>query len=82
MLAWDEREGFVQILLQFLDRAGFSGIVARGLNAASQRTAGAFKAADIVALPAMEGDRNGGERLQDGFGIDAEFGRQADWAWA
>ena len=36
--------------------------------------AGVFETADVVALPAVQGNRDAGELGHGGFGIDAEFG--------
>lgn len=74
VFARNERERLVEIGAELGDRTGFAGVVAGGLNAASGE-AGIrfFKASHIVALPAMEGDRNGFEVLEGFFGIDSEI---------
>ena len=64
-----------QVLAELSERAGFAGIVAGGLDAAAgERGAGFFETADVVALPAVEGDGCGGESDQGGFDIHAEGG--------
>src|SRR5690606_30620687 len=61
-----------EVLTQLVDGAGLAGIVAGGLDAAGERGVGALETADIVALPAVHGDRRGGEGLERGLHIDAE----------
>ena len=75
MFARNEREGLVEIGAKLSDRTGFAGVVAGGLNSPTRETGvGFFKSADIVALPAMEGDRNGFEVLEGLLGINSEIG--------
>ena len=50
------------------------GIVAGDGEAAAERFAGGFEAADVVALPAVERDRNLREPLEGRVGVDAERG--------
>ena len=51
------------------------GIVAGGLNAAAgQLRAHGFKAAHVVALPAVQGDRDLGEFLHGGIDVHAKSG--------
>ena len=74
VLAGDQREGLVQVGAKFLGRAGLAGIVARDREAAAEFFARVLEAADVVALPAVERDRNRGEPLDGRVGVDAEFG--------
>jgi len=73
VLAGDQRVGLLQVGAQLLGRAGFAGIIAGGNEAAGQHTAGMFKTADVVALPAVEGDRYLGQDFQGAVNIHAEF---------
>ena len=58
MLAWNEREGLVQILAQLLERARLAGVVAGGLNTTTAKgTTFALKSPNIIALPTVQ--RNG-----------------------
>ena len=69
----DERQRLVQVGTEFGERAGLAGIIAGGLNAAAgEARVRFFKAAYIVALPAVEGNGNGFEFFEGGFGIDAK----------
>ena len=63
------------ILTQFLQGAGFARIVAGGLNAtAAECSASGFKPANVIALPAVQGNGNRFEALQGGFSVDAPRG--------
>ncbi len=73
--AGDEGIGLVEIGSQLLQGACFAGVIAGGLNAtAGERGIGFFKAADIVSLPAMEGNGDAGESGKSDFGLNAETG--------
>ena len=62
----------VEILAQLVERAGFSGVVTGRLDtAAGQGGVGLFKTTDVVALPAVQGDRRGSQAGERGFGINA-----------
>ena len=75
MLPGNERQGFIQILAQFLKRARLSGVAAGRLNAAAAKlSASLLKSANVVALPAVQGNWYRFEPLQGGFGIDAHCG--------
>ena len=75
VFAGDEREGLVEVCPEFVQRAGFAGVVAGGLDAAAgQALCGMFGAAHIVALPAVQGYGDGRQFLEGGFGIHAERG--------
>src|ERR1035441_9171495 len=58
MFARDKRKGLFQISAQFIRRARLARIISRGDESAAQRPAEIFKAADVVALPAVERDWN------------------------
>ena len=74
MLAGDERKRLVEVGAKFIGRAGFAWIVSGHRNAAAESFAGVFKTADIITLPAVEGNRDGGELGHGRIGIDAEVG--------
>ena len=75
VLAGDQRQRLLEVSAQFVDRPGFPGVVASGLNAAAgEHCIWFFKTADVVSLPAVQGDRRSGERGEHGLGIDAEGG--------
>ena len=75
VLARNERKRLVEVGAEFLNRARLAGVVAGGLNAAAfEFRAGFFEPADIIALPAMQGDRRLGEGFEGGFGVHAEGG--------
>ena len=74
MFARNQRECLIEIGAEFVGRAGFAGIISGGNNAARKRAAEILKAAHVIALPAMQRDRNFGELLEDGVGVDAERG--------
>ena len=70
----DEAEGFVEIGAEMIGRARFPGIISGDGEPAAELSAGGFEPADVIALPAMEADRNCAERGQGFFGVDAEVG--------
>ncbi len=74
VFAGDERERRVEVRAEFIGRAGLAGVVAGHRDAAAEAFAGVFEAADVIALPAVERDRDAGERGHCGFGIDAHSG--------
>jgi len=68
MLPGDQAHCGLDVLPQFINRAGLARIVASDSQAASERGTRTFKAPDIITLPAMNGDRHlgdGGEHLLD-----------------
>ena len=75
MFSGDEREGLVEVVLQPGDRAGFSRMVPRGLDAAAGEAGiGFLKSADIIALPAVQRNGNRLPCCECGFGVHAEGG--------
>ena len=72
--AGDQRQGLVQVRAEFNRGPGFAEVVAGDGHAAAQLRAGALETADIVALPAMEGEGDSGELLEGAVGVDAQGG--------
>ena len=64
-------QGFVQVGHQLFRGAGLTGIVAGGGNAAGS-TAGSFKAAYVIPLPAVDGNIQVSQRFHGGFCVDAD----------
>ena len=64
-------QGFVQVSHQLFGGAGLTGIVAGGGNAAGS-TAGSFKAAYVIPLPAVDGNIQVSQRFHGGFRVDAD----------
>ncbi len=64
----------IQVLAQFIGGARLAGIIAGGGDPAAQFAAGVFKAADIVALPAVQADGNFFQAGEGFFGIHAQGG--------
>ena len=74
-LARDEGGGLVEVGLKLGDIPGAARVIAGCLDAAAGGGLGVgFKPRDVVALPAVEGDGDGGERLEGGLGVDAPLG--------
>jgi len=69
-----ERQRLLEIGAQLVGRAGFAGKVARDSQAAAQPAPAFSKAAHVVALPAMQRQRQPRQLLQRPVGIDAEPG--------
>ena len=68
----DEGARLVQIGAQLLGGPGLSRIISGGLDAAGQGAEGLLEAAYVVALPALDGDGDGGQLLKRRFSIDAQ----------
>ncbi len=64
----------VQVAAQFVGVAGFAGVVAGGGDAAGERAAGVLEAAHVIALPAVQGEGDGGEGVEGGIGVHAQGG--------
>ena len=71
MRAGQERQRLVEIGPKLVGRAGLAGIIAGDRQAAADLLAGALEPADVVALPAVERDRDGREPRQGRLDIDA-----------
>ena len=68
-----EGENNVDVRHQLFGGTGAAGVIAGGLDAAGQGLAGVgVEAADVVALPAMEGNRHGFEARDGSVGIYAD----------
>ena len=74
MAAGSQRHGLLEVRAQFARRAGFAGIIAGDGEAAADRAAGVFEAADVIALPAVDGNGNAAQDLARLVGVDAEGG--------
>lgn len=70
----NQRQRLVQIRAEFVRGAGFAGIIPRDRDTAAEALAGVFEAADVVALPAVQGNRDGGESGHGRAGVHAEAG--------
>jgi len=53
---------------------GVPGVISGEGEPADELSAGGFEPADVVALPAMQADRNRAERGEGFLGIDVEVG--------
>ena len=74
MFAGDEGECFIEVRAEFIWRAGFSWIISCHRDPAAESFAVGFKSTNIIALPAVERNRNGREFLHDRICIDAHIG--------
>ena len=73
VLAGDEGENLFEVRAQFVRRAGAAGIIAgHGKAAAGIAGRGGLESADIIALPAVDGDRGAGEGFEGFLGVHAE----------
>ena len=73
MRAGQERQRLVQVGPELVGRAGLAGIMAGDRQAAAELLAGVLESADVVALPAVQRDRDGREPCQGRIDIDAPF---------
>ncbi|MNI16103.1 hypothetical protein D3C73_694280 [compost metagenome] len=71
VLARDERQCLLQVLAQLIRRSGTAGIAAGYGDTAAQLLVFKQKTADIVPLPAVEGNLNLCELLQHLIHVDA-----------
>ena len=71
--ARDERERLVGVGAQFVRRAGGSRVVAGGREAAAEFAAELLEAAHVVALPAVQRNRDRREPGERRLGVHAEF---------
>ena len=71
LLAGDEAARLLEVGRQLLEGAGAARVVARGHDAAGGRIVLLVEAHDVVALPAVDGDRLAGQLRQDRLGVDA-----------
>src|SRR5690242_13317441 len=74
MFAGDEREGLSEIAAQFVRCSSFARIIARDSKATAESSVRIFEAADIVALPAMQGNGNARKECESCADINAELG--------
>ena len=74
MASGNDGDGLLEIGAQFRGGGGLAGIISRDGEAAAEFLSGIFKSADVVALPAMDGNRDAGELFEGLVGVDAEFG--------
>src|SRR5207247_4235268 len=72
MFTWQEAQSLVEISAQLLGVAGLAGIVAGGLDAATGQALVVLEAADVVALPAVQRQRDGAEDFEGAVRADAE----------
>ena len=68
------RERLVEVGAQFVGRARLARVVAGDGQAAADRLAGVLEPADVVALPAVQRDRNPGKPLERPVDVDAQGG--------
>ena len=74
MSSGNQRQSFVQVRTQFVGRAGLAQVVAGHGQAPAQFLAALLETADIVALPAVQGNRYAGQHTQGRVHIHAELG--------
>ena len=74
VFAGQQRVDQFKVGAQFLRVAGLAGVIAGHRQPAAEFGNGLLEAGDVVALPAMQRNRHGGESCEGGFGIDPEGG--------
>ena len=74
MATGNDRQRLLEVRPQFGGGAGFAGIIAGDGQPATEFRAGALEAADIVALPAVDGDGDAGQLFEGLVGIHAKRG--------
>ena len=74
MAAGNDGKGLFEVRPQFIRCAGLAGVVAGDGQSAAQLLAGVLEAADIVALPAMDGNWDAGKLLECFVGVHAQGG--------
>ena len=74
MRAGEQLVDLVEVGAQLVGRARLAGVVSGGRDAARERLARVLEAADVVALPAVQAERNRRERRQRRLGVHTELG--------
>jgi len=74
VLSGDEGEGLGGVRAELVRRAGLARVVAGGEDAAGQRAPGVLEASDVIALPAVKGDRDPGEAAEGLAGVHPDSG--------
>ena len=74
MATGNDRQRLLEVRPQLSGGAGFAGIIAGDGQPATEFRTGALEAADIVALPAVDGDRDAGQLFEGLVGIHAKRG--------
>ena len=67
-------KGLLEVRPELLRCAGFARVVSGDGQSAAERLAGVLEAAHIIALPAMDGNRDVGDLLQCSVGVHAQGG--------
>src|SRR3974390_3207332 len=68
VLAGHDRKNLFKVGAQLLGRAGFPRIISSDGQSVAERLPGVFEAADVVALPAVDGDGDSWQLLLHFFG--------------
>jgi hypothetical protein len=74
VLAGDQAQGLLDIGPQLIGGPSFAGIGAGGHDAAAAESFGTLESADVVALPAMQRNRDPAEPVHRLFRIHAQRG--------
>ena len=74
MAAGKDGQRLFKVRPQLVRCAGFAGVVAGDGQPAAQLLAGVLEPADIIALPAMDGNRNAAKLLEGFVGVHAQGG--------
>ncbi len=74
MFAWDQGEGFGDVAAEFFGGASAPWIAAGDSESSVVGIIVMFEPLDIVSLPAVQGDGEGGELLEGAVTVDAEGG--------
>jgi hypothetical protein len=74
VFAGNAGERFPGVRAEFIRRPGLARLISGGNEPAAERAAEVFEAADIIALPAVEGDGDFGELGQHAIDVHADFG--------
>ena len=72
--AGNGRKGLLEVRPQFVRRAGFAGVVTGNGQSAAKLLPGVLEAADIIPLPAMNGDGDVGKLLECFSGVHPQGG--------
>jgi len=72
--AGNDRKGLLEVRSQLVGCAGLAGVVAGNGKPAAEFLAGVLEATDIIALPAMDGNRDAGKLLECFVGVHAQGG--------
>ena len=79
-VAGEEGEGLVEVLAELVGVPGAPRVVSGDLAAAGEGVSGVLEAGDVIALPGVEGERDGSEAVEGVWAVCRPRGWRRDAA--